>query len=151
MTPDKALVNTLIYVAESDEQAEREAIPHIEKFFTVFARTTPRYLNPPGYVSLDQFKIRAGAANAAHGGFDWKGLTENWRVAVGTPSKVVDLVGQWCEEADSSRVIMWSHLGDMPHWKVVKNLTLMAEEVIPKLRPRRPAAGRSTNVLAGAK
>jgi alkanesulfonate monooxygenase SsuD/methylene tetrahydromethanopterin reductase-like flavin-dependent oxidoreductase (luciferase family) len=151
MTPDKALVNTLIYVAETDEEAEREAIPHIRKFFTVFARTTPRYLNPPGYVSVDQFKIRAGAANAAHGGFDWKALTQDWRVAVGTPSKVVDLLGEWCEEADSSRIIMWSHLGDMPHWKVVKNLTLVAEEVIPKLRPKRPAPAARGGALAGAK
>jgi hypothetical protein len=28
------------------------------------------------------------------------------------------------------------HVADMPHWKTVKNLTLMAEEVIPRLRAR---------------
>jgi hypothetical protein len=28
------------------------------------------------------------------------------------------------------------HVGDMPHWKTVKNLTLFAEEVIPRLRSR---------------
>jgi len=26
----------------------------------------------------------------------------------------------------------------MPHWKAVKNMTLFAEEVIPRLRPSRP-------------
>jgi hypothetical protein len=30
-------------------------------------------------------------------------------------------------------------LGDMPHWKVVKNLTLFAEEVIPRLRAKKVA------------
>jgi hypothetical protein len=26
------------------------------------------------------------------------------------------------------------HVGDMPHWKAVKNVTLFAEEVIPRVR-----------------
>ena len=26
------------------------------------------------------------------------------------------------------------HVADMPHWKTVKNLTLFAEEVMPRLR-----------------
>jgi hypothetical protein len=26
------------------------------------------------------------------------------------------------------------HVADMPHWKAVKNMTLFAEEVIPRLR-----------------
>jgi len=26
------------------------------------------------------------------------------------------------------------HYGDMPHWKVVKNTTLLAEEVMPLLK-----------------
>jgi len=31
----------------------------------------------------------------------------------------------------------------MPHWKTVKNLTLMAEEVMPRLRSRVPASLRA--------
>jgi len=142
MTPDKALVNTIIYVAESDEQAEREAREHIEYYFTTALRTTPRYLAPPGYISLDQFRIRASAANL-HGGFSWKDMTENWRVVCGTPQHVAEKLTQWCDEAQSSRVIFNPHLGDMPHWKVVKNLTLFAEEVMPifrKAKAGRPAA-----------
>ena len=29
------------------------------------------------------------------------------------------------------------HVADMPHWKTVKNLTLFAEEVMPRLRRHR--------------
>jgi hypothetical protein len=29
-----------------------------------------------------------------------------------------------------------THVADMPHWKTVKNLTLFAEEVMPRLRSR---------------
>ena len=74
-----------------------------------------------------------------HGGFDWDEMTKNWRVAVGTPERVAEKIAGWCEEADSSRVICHHHIGDMPHWKVVKNMTLFAEEVIPRLRPRKQA------------
>ena len=31
-------------------------------------------------------------------------------------------------------------IGDMPSWKVVKNTTLFAEEVIPRLRTNKVAA-----------
>jgi hypothetical protein len=62
-------------------------------------------------------------------------MTKNWRVAVGTPERVAEKIAGWCEEADSSRVICHHHIGDMPHWKVVKNMTIFAEEVIPLLRP----------------
>jgi hypothetical protein len=32
------------------------------------------------------------------------------------------------------------HVADMPHWKTVKNLTLFAEEVIPRINSRASAA-----------
>jgi hypothetical protein len=37
-------------------------------------------------------------------------------------------------QAQSSKVILHLHVGDMPHWKAVKNITLFAEEVIPRVR-----------------
>jgi alkanesulfonate monooxygenase SsuD/methylene tetrahydromethanopterin reductase-like flavin-dependent oxidoreductase (luciferase family) len=147
MTPDKALVNTIVYVAETDEQAQREAMEHIRFYFMDALRTTPRYLAPPGYISLDQFRIRASAPNL-HGGFDWGELTANWRVAVGTPQRVAESIAQWCEEADSSRVILNHHLGDMPHWKVVKNMTLFAEEVVPRLRTKRASPTSAKTAVA---
>jgi hypothetical protein len=66
-------------------------------------------------------------------------------VVCGSPRKVVDTIGKWCEEADSSRILLHQHLGNMPNWKVVKNMSLFAEEVIPQLRngmavSRRPPA-----------
>jgi alkanesulfonate monooxygenase SsuD/methylene tetrahydromethanopterin reductase-like flavin-dependent oxidoreductase (luciferase family) len=154
MTPDKAMANTIVYVAETNEAAEREVIDHIKYYFTIAARTTPRFLNPPGYISLEQFRIRAGAANKMHGGFDWDEMTKNWRVAVGTPERVAEKIAGWCEEANSSRVICHHHIGDMPHWKVVKNMTIFAEEVIPRLRPQAKRAERpgsnTLRTLAGA-
>ena len=56
-----------------------------------------------------------------------------------TPEKVADSIGRWAEEAGASRISLNLALGDMPHWKVVKNLTLFAEEVIPRLRAKKVA------------
>ena len=41
-------------------------------------------------------------------------------------------------QAQSSRINCFLHLGTMPHWMTVKNITLFAEEVIPKLRSKAP-------------
>jgi alkanesulfonate monooxygenase SsuD/methylene tetrahydromethanopterin reductase-like flavin-dependent oxidoreductase (luciferase family) len=148
-TPDKAMFNVIAYVAETDEIAERECKDHIRYYFEDATRTTPRYLGPPGYISIEQLKLRA-AATASHGGFDWEALTSQWRVVYGTADKVANTIGKWCESADSSRLLIHHNIGDMPHWKVVKNMTLFAEEVIPRLRTKKaaPAAARA---MAGAK
>ena len=69
-----------------------------------------------------------------HGSANWDDLVSLNRIVAGTPEKVADAVGQWIEEAGSSRVNLNLTLGDMPNWKVVKNTTLFAEEVIPRLR-----------------
>ena len=75
------------------------------------------------------------------------------RIVAGTPEKVADAVGRWIEEAGSSRVNLNLTLGDMPNWKVVKNTTLFAEEVIPRLRAtpqgRRRHDGRRHRQRAG--
>ncbi len=137
-------------MAETREQAEREAKEHIKFYFMDTLRTTPRYLAPPGYISLEQFKIRASMPNI-HGGFDWDALTQQWRVAVGTADDVASAIEQWCEEAQSSRIILHHHIGDMPHWKVVKNMTLFAEEVIPKLRKNPKSTVEKRLAMAGVR
>ena len=47
---------------------------------------------------------------------------------------IAEKIEKWTKEADSNRLILHLHLGDMPHWKTVKNLTLFASEVMPLLR-----------------
>ena len=56
----------MAYVAETDEKAEEEFLPHLMYFFENALRTTPRYLNPPGYVTVPEFRKRIQAADV-HG------------------------------------------------------------------------------------
>jgi alkanesulfonate monooxygenase SsuD/methylene tetrahydromethanopterin reductase-like flavin-dependent oxidoreductase (luciferase family) len=130
----------MAYVAETDAKAEEEFMPHVMYFFENALRTTPRYLNPPGYVTVPEFRKRIQAADV-HGTSNWEDLITINRIVAGTAEKVADAIGVWLEEAGSSRVNLNLTLGDMPNWKVVKNTTLFAEEVIQRLRAPASLAG----------
>ncbi|MGH7905213.1 MAG: LLM class flavin-dependent oxidoreductase, partial [Candidatus Binataceae bacterium] len=139
VAPGQLPIGVMAYVAESAEQARREFEGHVRSFYETFLRTTPRYLAPPGYLGLSEFRKRAGSAvdiAKMHGGdgFDWNRVAEHRRIVAGTPDQVAEAIARWAEEAGSGTITCHLHVGDMPHWKVVKNLTLFAEEVIPRLR-----------------
>ena len=139
-TPDKAAANTIVYVAETDEIARREAEEHIFYYFHKLLKTTNEYFVPPGYLSPASLRGRLASAQGQEEKLDWEAMSDQIRIAVGSPQTVAELLAQWSEEIDSSRLILHLHLGDMPHWKVVKNLTLFAEEVIPRLRAKTAVA-----------
>jgi alkanesulfonate monooxygenase SsuD/methylene tetrahydromethanopterin reductase-like flavin-dependent oxidoreductase (luciferase family) len=140
--PDQLPLLTFIYVAETQEQAEREYVGHLEHFFSDYLRTIPHYLAPPGYLSVDQLKTRAAMADKLHGGFDFNAISGSFFVAVGTPEKIANQIGDWAAWMKTSHINGVMHIADMPHWKTVKNLTLFAEEVIPRLRSRSDAGQR---------
>ena len=62
-------------------------------FFENNLRTTPRYLNPPGYVTVPEFRKRITSADV-HGSANWDDLVAINRIVAGTPEKVADAVGQ---------------------------------------------------------
>jgi len=136
MRPDQFPLQTWVYVAETQEQAEREFIGHFQRFFEDFARTAPHFLAPPGYLSVDQLKQRAALADKMHGGFDFEAISKSFFIAVGTPEKVANQIGEWSVKMKTNHFNNVMHVADMPHWKTVKNLTLFAEEVMPRLRSR---------------
>lgn len=136
-------IGVMAYVAENDQLARQEFEPHLRSFFDTFLRTHPHYLSPPGYLSFEEYRRRVGSAfdiAKLHGGgsFDWDAFTAYSRVIVGTPERVAETIARWSEEAGSTTITCHLHLGDMPHWKTVKNLTLFAEEVIPRIRKTPP-------------
>ena len=90
-------LGVIIYVAETKEKAEQEAIEHIRYFFQDALRTTPGFLAPPGYLSVDQLKKRAALADKLHGGFNFEAIDESFFVAVGTADQVVEQLEEWGE------------------------------------------------------
>jgi alkanesulfonate monooxygenase SsuD/methylene tetrahydromethanopterin reductase-like flavin-dependent oxidoreductase (luciferase family) len=142
MRPEQFPLLTFVYIAETQEQAEKEYVDHLDHFFSDYLRTIPQYLAPPGYLSVEQLKTRAAMADKLHGGFDLKALSQAFFIAIGTAEKVANQLGEWAQRMKTSHINNVMHVADMPHWKTVKNLTLFAEEVIPRLRARTGSAQR---------
>jgi alkanesulfonate monooxygenase SsuD/methylene tetrahydromethanopterin reductase-like flavin-dependent oxidoreductase (luciferase family) len=135
--PDDLIIVVMAYVADTDEEAVREARPHIENFFSWFHRVTPRFLVPPGYVTTAEFLRRVSdAAMAKSTEATWDDMVNIGRIACGSPDTVADTIVEWCKEAGCSRVNVVCENGDMPEWKMAKNTTLFANEVIPRIRAR---------------
>ncbi|MBV9120479.1 MAG: LLM class flavin-dependent oxidoreductase [Chloroflexi bacterium] len=133
--PDQLMFSVQVYVGETEEEAEREARPHLLYGFHTSHRTAPRYHAPPGYVTVDEFRRRVARPYMPSGSRDEiEAALENRLIIFGTPDRVVETLAQWTEEAGSNRMITLLHFADMPHWKTVKNLTMFAQEVMPRLR-----------------
>jgi alkanesulfonate monooxygenase SsuD/methylene tetrahydromethanopterin reductase-like flavin-dependent oxidoreductase (luciferase family) len=138
--PEQLPLGVLTYVGETDAIAEKEGLEHIKYFFEVSLRTIPQFLAPPGYLSIEQLKARAAVGDKLHGTFDFKNLEDMIFIAVGGPEKVANLIGEWAHQMGTSHININGHLGNVPNWKAVKNMTLFAEEVMPRLRGKVPAS-----------
>lgn len=147
--PDQTPIICMVYIGDDDESALAEMEPHVRYFFTVLTKAG-RYIDAPGYLSLDEFKKRNGRMiPSSHGGaFDWEQIRKLFRVVAGTPKTVADAIEKWAEDAGTNRIIFQIHRGDMPHWKVVRTLTGLAEEVIPMLKARQAAAVKDRELAA---
>jgi alkanesulfonate monooxygenase SsuD/methylene tetrahydromethanopterin reductase-like flavin-dependent oxidoreductase (luciferase family) len=132
--PEQLPVQVIAYVAETKEKAEQEAIEHIRFFFEDALRTTPTFLAPPGYLSVAEVKKRAALADKLHGAFNFDNVNESFFVAVGDVEQVVSQLEEWGERLGTNHFNILGAVGDMPHWKVVKNLSIIGEQVIPRMR-----------------
>ncbi len=132
--PEQLPLQVITYVAETEQKAREEGIDHIRYFFEDALRTTPTFLAPPGYLSVEQLKMRAALADKLHGKFNFDNVNESFFVAVGTADQVVEQLEQWGEQMGTNHFVILGAAGNMPNWKVVKNLNLIAQDVIPRVR-----------------
>lgn len=163
-TPDPRQLGRLVHthVAETDEQAHREARPHIMWFFRNGLKVPGHHMMPPGYNTTASVRRtlegRAKAGAKALTDLSYEELVEGGYVIVGSPQTVIEKYEQMIEDYRIGMVMSaGGHLGSMPHWMVVKNMHLMAEEVIPHFRDASgaptwattpPAIGRTTTERA---
>ena len=135
VTPDDLIVVVLAHVGETDEEATADLRPYVEKFFSWEHRVPPKFLLPPGYVSREEYLRRVSDAALAHGQkATWDEMVEIMRIAAGSPETVAETLVRWARDAGCSRMNVIFELADMPEWKVVKSMSLFAEEVVPRVR-----------------
>jgi luciferase-like monooxygenase len=128
------IISAMAFVAETEEKAIEEGKEHILFYFKNLLKTDSHLNSPPGYLPVDRLRKRLQSGAGQETEVTWEGLTSVYRTALGAPDQVAERIAFWCEQAQSSRIILHLYVGDMPQWKAVKNITLFAEEVIPRVR-----------------
>jgi alkanesulfonate monooxygenase SsuD/methylene tetrahydromethanopterin reductase-like flavin-dependent oxidoreductase (luciferase family) len=129
-----------ICVSETDERAEEEYLEHVSYFFNKCLHIPPYFFEAPGYRTRKstEFAIQAGrpadlAATAALEK-NWKTLVDKGFVIAGSPATVADRLIEAAKTLRVGNVHALLHIGSMGHELTKKNITLYAEEVMPRLR-----------------
>ena len=137
--PEKFGWTSMIYLAEDERTAIDEVRPHIEYFANRCFAIPPQMLLPPGYTSPASFKgmLSARLNRSAH--FDFDEMIESGQALIGTPEQVGERLVRNMERAGTGIFMGAFQIGDMPHAKVMRNLELFADRVLPHLP--RAAAG----------
>lgn len=130
-----------IYVAETDEQAIREARPHLEALVGTLLKMPMEMLLPPGYTNIEAMK-RIKATRA--GGFNKKpqtieDLMKAGVVIVGSPSTVREKLAEYEAKAGFGTVLTKTQFGTLPDDMTRANMAAIAQEIIPHFRDAAPA------------
>jgi alkanesulfonate monooxygenase SsuD/methylene tetrahydromethanopterin reductase-like flavin-dependent oxidoreductase (luciferase family) len=133
-----------IYVAPTDEEARREAKPHIELFYNQLLRYPPEYGFPPGYltersmVAVLQAKV---ADRQGHRTFEQ--MNADGYIIAGSPATVRQRLTEAYKEIGYGLLVPFLQFGSLPADLTRRNTELFAREVMPALRPLgSPAAVR---------
>jgi alkanesulfonate monooxygenase SsuD/methylene tetrahydromethanopterin reductase-like flavin-dependent oxidoreductase (luciferase family) len=128
------------YVAETDEQAHREARPHLTWLFRNGLQHPSYFAFPPGGMSKKSFRNFVGTIiekniKPLHE-LTYEDLIEQEYVIVGSPESVIEQLERF-QQASGAGVLVGAggQWGAMPSWMALKNMQIMAEEVMPHFRP----------------
>jgi alkanesulfonate monooxygenase SsuD/methylene tetrahydromethanopterin reductase-like flavin-dependent oxidoreductase (luciferase family) len=144
MNPYRAGFAQIVCVSETDARAKEEYEPHVRYFFDKCLHVDPRFAEAPGYRTIKS--LRAGLRSQFRGtqgrsaqqmlrdGLTWDQLVEMGFVVAGSPATVRDQMRVLGQKLNVGNIMLLMQLGSMPHYLVLKNLQLFAEEVMPQAR-----------------
>lgn len=137
----KSMFNACVptYVAETDAQAHREAKAHLQWVFNTGLKIPDQIFFPPGYMTTKSFRNFVGSLQKGkvkpQRDLSYDELVKERYIIVGSPETVKNELGHYCEHVGAGGMIgAGSPFGPMPHWMVMKNMQIYAEEVIPEFR-----------------
>lgn len=126
-----------IHVAETDEQARREAEDHELWTYQNFFRSPNHDNFPAGYVS--SASIRGMLSSKGYRSTPMEEMTvddleaNHWLI-YGSPDTVYEKLKASLEESKVGRLIIAGNFGTKPRWLAEKSLQMFAEEVMPRFR-----------------
>ncbi len=117
------------YVAETTEQATREAEPHAMWYHKLFQKVLPGAPGKeikPGYELYD--KVRQ-----AHGQVTYEDLVD-WGSAFGAPEDVAERILTYAAEAGVNHWMAEMRFGGLTHAQTMRSMELFAKDVMPRVR-----------------
>ena len=130
-----------IYVADTDEQAQAEARPHIEALFNNYLRMPREMLLPPGYTSISSLlrilETKKGVSTE-------KATLENIlaldTAMIGSPETVRQKIEHYTSQVPIGTLVGMMQFGTLPADLTRRNIEMFAEKVIPHFRANQAAA-----------
>ncbi len=127
--------STPVYVAETDEIAERECAEHLESLFNNFFLIPPELMFPPGYTSIRSLQAMLAARKGlAAERARFKDLVARGNCIVGGPATVAEKIAAVNAKTGFKIMVPMIQFGTLPDALVKKSTQIFAEDVAPKLR-----------------
>ena len=142
-----------IYVAETDEQARREAGPHIETMFNVLLRLPFEMMFPPGYLSAKSLaNMRSHKRSVTGQEHTVDSLIEAGIFLCGSPDTVRKQLTDAHRQLGFQNLLCLLQFATLPADLTEKNIRLFASEVMPALQQLTDDeyVGMPDHTLAGA-
>lgn len=137
--PRRIAATAYVHVAETDKQARQEAEGHLMSVLQNSLGSPFHDSFPPGHVTPQS--LRGMAAGGGYRSVDLAKLTfedgiESGQFIVGSPDTVAERIEEITSKMDAGRLFMFTDSWTMPSWLTRKNMTIFAEEVMPRFRKR---------------
>jgi len=143
--PEKIAFSVPVYVADSDEQAHREARPALEWLFRKGLKQTPQMVTPPGYMSPGSLRGVLMSGLRGGGASSYEDLLANGLAVVGSPASVTERLRElYAELGGFGQLIGLFAIGPAGHDQIMHSAELFATKVMPVLRPLGVAADSAT-------
>ncbi len=132
---DKIAFSVPIYVAETDEQAHREARPHVEWVFHKGLKRNRELSFPPGFLTQSSLRGLLMAGMKAHHELTYQELLTEGYAVVGSPESVTARLAELHSELGFGQIIGLFVLGGLSRERAAASTELFASQVMPALRP----------------
>jgi len=139
--PYRVAFMQVVAVAETDERAEKEYAPHLLSLYrNGIGAIPPTNHAVPGYVERAALEgmLRGGGPQgmlARMKTATYREIIDSQVAIVGSPATVADQIEAFVREFRIGNLIVMLQNGTMPRDLTEKNISLFAEQVLPRLRP----------------
>jgi alkanesulfonate monooxygenase SsuD/methylene tetrahydromethanopterin reductase-like flavin-dependent oxidoreductase (luciferase family) len=133
--PEKIALSLPVYVADTDEQAHREAEPALTWLFRKGLKQTMEMVSPPGYVSPGSLRGILSLDRKPFSQLSYAELLADGYAVVGSPDTVAARLASMHEQLGGyGQVIGLFAIGPATREQTRRSTELFASEVIPALR-----------------